>query len=65
MKDDIIFKKYIPVFGKKYKIMMIRINDFRCIQIVLFSKPLNILKKIFISFETFVDFSKKFKDPFD
>ncbi|KAM3139514.1 hypothetical protein pb186bvf_008350 [Paramecium bursaria] len=47
-EDQIIFQKYIQLQNQRYKIIILQYEEF--IQIIMYSKPLNVLKKIKILF---------------
>jgi hypothetical protein len=43
----------------KFKIIIAYVKDVAALQIIVYSKPINLLKKIFIDFKDFTAFAKK------
>ena len=43
----------------KFKIIIAYVKDVAALQIIVYSKPINLLKKIFIDFRDFTNFAKK------
>eukprot|EP01016_Furgasonia_blochmanni_P055829 TRINITY_DN9405_c0_g1_i1.p1 TRINITY_DN9405_c0_g1~~TRINITY_DN9405_c0_g1_i1.p1 ORF type:complete len:244 (-),score=65.92 TRINITY_DN9405_c0_g1_i1:332-1063(-) len=59
-KNNIIYQKYAVLNDAKYKIIMLEIKDLNCIEIFIYSKPLNYLRKIFLYYQTILDFAKRY-----
>lgn len=43
-KENIIFQKYIHIHEMRYKIVIVQITEFDCVQLLLYNKPNNFLK---------------------
>jgi len=59
-KQDVIFEKYIEVNGIKFKIVMINLKEIKTLQILVYNKPRNMLKKIFVKFQEILTYAKHF-----
>lgn len=46
------------VNNMKYKIIMLELPEFKSLEIFVYNKPSNFLRKIFLTDEDFVDFAK-------
>ncbi|KAL4465152.1 hypothetical protein ABPG73_022649 [Tetrahymena malaccensis] len=60
-KDNIIFQKYIKLSEIRYKIIILQIKEYNCVQIILYNKPNNFLSKIIVGFQELIDYSIKIK----
>ena len=53
------FAKISETHDMKFKIIIAYVKDVSALQIIVYSKPINLLKKIFIDFRDFTAYSKK------
>jgi hypothetical protein len=42
----------------KFKIIMINLKEIKCLQIMIYNKPGNILKKVFVQFQEILNYAK-------
>lgn len=53
------------VNGIKFKILIIHLKEIQSVQILVYNKPRNLLKKLFVHFNEILEFSKKNNIPID
>jgi len=59
LKENIIYQKYVEVNEVKFKIVMIHLKELQSVQIIVYSKPRNLLQKVFVHFKDVSDYAKK------
>ena len=50
---------FSEVHDIRYKIIMAHLKEFNCLEIIVYSKLKNLLKKVFINFQECLDFAIK------
>ena len=62
-KLNILYIKLIinnsEVHDTRYKIIVALLKEFNCLEIIVYSKPKDLLKKVFVNFQECLDFASK------
>lgn len=58
-KEQIIFQKYVRIRENRYKVIIIELKQYDCVQLFLYNKPLNILKKLIIAYKDLMSYAKR------
>jgi hypothetical protein len=58
-KENILYQKYVDVQNTKFKIIIAHLKELKCLEVIVYSKPKNMLKKLFLNFQECLNYAKQ------